>query len=76
MENNSGLDRREFIAGTVALGAAVAGDASAARAEGTMATAVTDGLTVNDMTRGSGPPLLMPVSGGRDRILEFRRTVG
>ena len=39
MDKNSGLDRREFIAGTVALGAAVAGDGSAARAEGTMATA-------------------------------------
>ena len=70
MENNSGLDRREFIAGTVALGAAVAGDASAARAEGTMATAVIDGLTVNYMTRGSGPPLLMLAPGGFDATME------
>ena len=43
LDKNSGLDRREFIAGTVALGAAVAGD-GAARAEGTMATATIDGL--------------------------------
>jgi len=70
MEINFGLDRREFIAVTVALGAAMAGDASAARAEGTMATAVIDGLTVNYMTRGSGPPLLMLAPGGFDARME------
>lgn len=70
MEKNSGLDRREFIAGTVALSAAVAGDASTVRAEATMATATIDGLQVNYMTRGSGPPLLMLAPGGFDATME------
>jgi pimeloyl-ACP methyl ester carboxylesterase len=70
MDSNPGLDRREFIAGTVALGAAVAGDGASAGTEATMATATIDGLTVNYMTRGSGPPLLMLAPGGFDAGME------
>ncbi len=70
MDKSSSLDRREFLAGTVALGAAVAGDGATARAEVTMATATIDGLTVNYMTRGSGPPLLMLAPGGFDASME------
>jgi len=47
MEKNSGLDRREFLAGTAALGATVAGEGATAREEMTVATATIDGLQVN-----------------------------
>jgi len=70
MDKNSSVDRREFLAGSVVLGAAVAGDDTPARAEGVMATATIDGLTVNYMTRGSGPPLLMLAPGGFDASME------
>jgi len=70
MDGDSGLDRREFIAATVALGAAVASAVPAASAEGTMARAVIDGLEVNYMIRGSGPPLLMLAPGGFDATME------
>lgn len=75
MDKNSGLDRRELLAGTVALGATVAGE-SAAREEKTMATATIDGLQVNYMTRGKGPALLMLAPGGFDATMEKWSSAG
>jgi hypothetical protein len=41
-----------------------------------MPTATIDGLSVNYLTRGSGPPLLMLAPGGFDSTLEKWSTAG
>jgi pimeloyl-ACP methyl ester carboxylesterase len=66
------------MAGTVALGTTVAGDSPAAiaREEFAMATATIDGLTVNYVTRGKGPALLMLAPGGFDATMEKWATSG
>jgi hypothetical protein len=64
------MGRREFLAGTLALGAvatgacAVPSSATSAPKEETMTTATIDGLDVNYVMRGSGPALLMLAPGG------------
>jgi pimeloyl-ACP methyl ester carboxylesterase len=76
MDNNSGLDRRKFLAGTVALGATVAGESATAREEIAMATATIDGLQISYVTRGKGPALLMLAPGGFDATMEKWTTSG
>ena len=68
MAESPGRDRREFLAGTVAL--TVAGENATAREEVTMVTTKIDGLLVNYVTRGKGPALLMLAPGGFDATME------
>jgi pimeloyl-ACP methyl ester carboxylesterase len=76
------MGRREFLAGTLALGAVAAGasagpsSATSAPKEETMTTAMIDGLEVNYVMRGSGPALLMLAPGGFDATLEKWTTAG
>ncbi len=78
--DKGGIDRRGFLAGTVALGAAGANADIAAAAgpgqEETMPTATIDGLEVAYTTRGSGPALLMLAPGGFDATMEKWTTAG
>ena len=59
MDKQSGIDRRGFLAGTVALGAAGVGTEAAAQPinqsvrEVTMSTAMIDGLEVTYTTQGA-----------------------
>lgn len=81
MKKGSEIDRRDFLAGTVALTAtAAAADASPAgmnsRQEEMMPTATIDGLEVAYVTRGSGPALLMLAPGGFDATMEKWTTAG
>jgi hypothetical protein len=81
MAKTPGIDRRGFVAGTVALGTvgaaadigAPAGAATPAQNsvhERTMTTATIDGLEVNYVTHGVGPALLMLARDGFDATME------
>jgi hypothetical protein len=79
MAKTSGIDRRDFVVGVVALGTAASEMAAAATTpaqERAMTTATIDGLEVVYETRGSGPALLMLAPGGFDATMEKWTTAG
>jgi pimeloyl-ACP methyl ester carboxylesterase len=79
VDDDGGLKRRDFLAGSVAVaasGAAAPTSAAPARQEARMTTAVIDGLEVSYTVRGAGPPLLMLAPGGFDATMEKWSTAG
>jgi pimeloyl-ACP methyl ester carboxylesterase len=82
MQTDQRIDRRSFLAATVATGAAGVGGVGRSPATAIAATgdrtdtAMIDGLEVVYTVRGSGPPLLMLAPGGFDATMEKWSTAG